>query len=249
MPTRKEMIEIAATQSAIELGCDAKDFFRDGHVIVSPVVSKAARHYLQLPFDCQLVSYGNNIVASVRDDLRASVERYLSETDKAHCFETPAIHTLDKLLAPFGLQTYYMAEYFLPDPAVIPELECSYTVRILEQNELGDYYTAEWSNALCKARKADDRLAAIAFDGDRPVGMAGCSADCQTMWQIGVDVLPPYRRKGIAAALTAWLTREIFARGKVPFYCAAWCNLASVGNALRSGFRPAWVELTAKPIE
>ena len=69
------------------------------------------------------------------------------------------------------------------------------------------------------------------------------------MWQIGVDVLPQYRRQGIAAAVTSHLAMEILKRGKVPFYCAAWSNLKSVRNALRCGFRPAWVEMTVKPIE
>ena len=80
------------------------------------------------------------------------------------------------------------------------------------------------------------------------MGLAGCSADCAHMWQIGIDVLPAYRRQGIAAALTNRIARETFARGKVPFYCAAWANVRSVRNALTSGFKPAWVELTARPI-
>ena len=66
------------------------------------------------------------------------------------------------------------------------------------------------------------------------------------MYQIGIDVLPRYRRQGIAAALTSRLALEVLKLGKVPFYCAAWCNVASVRNAIRSGFRPAWVEVTAK---
>ena len=45
------------------------------------------------------------------------------------------------------------------------------------------------------------------------------------------------------------LAVEILKRGKVPFYCAAWSNLKSVRNALRSGFRPAWMELTVKSRE
>lgn len=69
------------------------------------------------------------------------------------------------------------------------------------------------------------------------------------MWQIGIDVLPDYKREGIAAALTSRLADEILKRGRVPFYCAAWSNIASVRNALKSGFRPAWVEMTAKPAE
>ena len=66
------------------------------------------------------------------------------------------------------------------------------------------------------------------------------------MYQIGVDVLPEYRRQGLASTLTSRLALEILSLGKMPFYCAAWCNIPSVGNAIRSGFRPAWVEVTAR---
>ena len=79
------------------------------------------------------------------------------------------------------------------------------------------------------------------------MGLAGSSADCATMWLIGVDVLPAYRRQGIAAALTSRLALEILERGKVPFYCAAWANLKSVRYAIRCGFEPAWVEIDARP--
>ena len=40
---------------------------------------------------------------------------------------------------------------------------------------------------------------------------------------------------------------ECAARGKVPFYCCAWSNIRSARNAVRSGFRPAWAQLTVKP--
>lgn len=66
------------------------------------------------------------------------------------------------------------------------------------------------------------------------------------MWQIGIEVLPEYRRMNIASALTSTLAIEILERGKVPFYCAAWSNIKSVRNVIKSGFRPAWVEMTAK---
>ena len=88
-----------------------------------------------------------------------------------------------------------------------------------------------------------------AYDCGRLVALAGASADCDTMWQIGVDVLPEYRGRGLAKTVTSRLAQEVFARGKVPFYCAAWSNLPSVRNALSCGFRPAWVQLTARPVE
>ena len=67
--------------------------------------------------------------------------------------------------------------------------------------------------------------------------------------QIGVDVLPAYRKRNVAAALTSRLAKEILQAGKVPFYCAAWCNLPSVKNALKCGFYPAWTQMTAMPAE
>jgi predicted GNAT family acetyltransferase len=88
-----------------------------------------------------------------------------------------------------------------------------------------------------------------AYDAGKLIALAACSADCDTMWQIGIDVLPEYRRKGIASALTSRLAVEILERGKVPFYCCAWSNIGSARNAIRSGFRPAWVEMTMKSIE
>ena len=34
---------------------------------------------------------------------------------------------------------------------------------------------------------------------ERMIGLIACSIDCDDMWQIGVDVLQEYRRKGIAS--------------------------------------------------
>ena len=124
--------------------------------------------------------------------------------------------------------------------------ECAYELKILTQEDFAGLYVEQWSNALCEKRKQLDVLGVGAYDADRLIGLAGCSADCDTMWQIGVDVLPEYRRKGIASALTGRLAWEILERGKVPFYCCAWSNIKSARNAIRSGFRPAWAEMTVK---
>ena len=140
-----------------------------------------------------------------------------------------------------------MSEYYLPDINRIPVLSCGYETRILKQEDFGELYLPEWSNALCKERRDLDILGVGAYDGNTLVGLAACSADCEAMWQIGVDVLPEYRRQGIASALTSALAKEIINRDKVPFYCTAWSNIRSVRNAVKTGFVPAWVEMSAKP--
>ena len=146
-----------------------------------------------------------------------------------------------------GHKICFMAEYYLPDVKRLCPIKCGYELRVLESKDFSELYLPEWSNALCEDRKELDVLGMGAYHGDRLIGLAGCSADAEMMWQIGVDVLPEYRRQGIAAALTSGLAMEIMKRGRMPFYCSAWSNIRSVRNAVKSGFVPTWVEMTVKP--
>ncbi len=249
MWTNEKIIKIAMEQSAEDLCCNPEDFLKRENVFVESKDSPRARKYLTLPFSCQMVSYGNNVVASTAPELWEIAEKYLQHTDVAHAFETPSIHLLDDSLLPHGQRICFMAEYFLPDLERLKPIDCKYEMRILEKEDFSNLYKPEWSNALCEKRSHLDVLAVGAYNGDKLIGLAGCSADCDTMWQIGIDVLPEYRRQGVASALTSRLAIEILNRGKVPFYCAAWCNIKSVRNAIKCGFYPAWVEMTTKPME
>lgn len=106
---------------------------------------------------------------------------------------------------------------FLPDVNVLKRRECNYQLKVLEQKDFVNLYLPTWENALCKDRKQLDVLGIGAYDNEKLIGLAACSADCDDMWQIGVDVLPDYRRQGIASSLTSNLAIEIIDRGKVPF--------------------------------
>ncbi len=244
--TNQEILNIAMQQSAIDLNCNHNDFLRSDNIIVTSRTNDKARKYLSLPFDCNLVSYGNNIVASVPSDIADIVKEYINQFEIYRCFETPNFHILNDRLQKYGLRICFMAEYFLPDINHLKKLPCDYKTVILSPKDFLDLYKPEWSNALCKDKKHLDVIAAGAYYGDKLIGLAGASADCDSMWQIGIDVLPDYRRQNIACALTSKLALKILSKGKVPFYCCAWSNISSVRNAIKSGFRPAWVELTAK---
>lgn len=247
--TNKEILNIALQQSAYDCNCRPEDFMKDTNVVVLSKKHPKARCYLPLPLECDLVSYGNNIVAQVSKRVNEAVTSYINRFPVEHCFETPNMHVLNEALEQYGLKVCFMAEYFLPDITQLRKLDCEYELRVLQSPDFADLYTKEWSNALCSDRKEKDVLGVGAYDGDKLIGLAGCSADCETMWQIGVDVLPAYRKRGIASALTSRLALEAIDLGKVPFYCAAWSNIKSVRNAIKSGFRPAWVELTARSRE
>lgn len=244
--TQAEIWSIAMAQSAADSSCSPADFLSGNNRVVPSRKNPAARKYLELPFLCNLTIYGNNIVASVSEPYAEIAGDYISRYAVEHCFETPNLHVLMERLRPLGVNVCWMAEYWLPDLTRLQPLVCRYELRLLDAGDFAGLYVPEWSNALCEKRKALDVLGVGAYDNGRLIGLAGCSADCETMWQIGIDVLPEYRRQGVAGALTSTLACEILARGKVPFYCCAWSNVRSAGNAVRSGFRPAWVEMSVK---
>ena len=90
-------------------------------------------------------------------------------------------------------------------------------MKLLTQTDFADLYLSEWSNALCEKRKHLDVLGVGAYDGEQLVGLAGCSADCDTMWQIGIDVLPEYRRQGIPQRSRAVLPTRFWTEEKCRF--------------------------------
>lgn len=249
MMNNKDILRIAMEQSAADIGCKAEDLISDKNVVVPLNPGPNAKKYYKFPIGCNIISYGSNAVAAVTDEVADIVTEYITRFEFYHCFETPNMHWLDERLSAKGQTTCFMAEYYLPDVNRLTDLPCAYDMKVLEKGQFEDQYLPEWSNALCSDRKHLDVLAVGAYDDGKLVGLAGCSADAEQMWQIGVDVLPEYRRNGIASAITSKLALEILERDKVPFYCTAWSNIRSVRNAVKSGLIPAWAEMTVKPVD
>ena len=253
--TAREILAIAMRQSARDCACSEEDFRRDRNVVVESKKAEGTSRFLEVPHICALFSYGSNIVASCRADLVPEVTEFVNGHESVYrCFDTPGLYELNRILEKAGARVDWMHNFYLPDPEQVyrTELPCPYETREMHPEDFTGLYTEErgqgvpkWGNALSHVRKELDVLGVGAFDGGELIGLAACSADCPEMWQIGIDVLPEYRRKGIASALTNRLARAILERGKVPFYAAAWANVRSVKNGIRSGFRPAWSVITA----
>ena len=178
--TNQEVIQIALAQSAQDSTCAPEDFLKQENVTVISRQNPKARKYLELPLSCDLVSYGNNIVAQGHEDLLPVIRTYIDSYPVEHCFETPNLHVLDDMLRPFGKKVCFMAEYFLPDVEALKPQPCDYELRLLYQQDFAGLYLPQWSNALCANRRHLDVLGVGAYDGDKLIGLAGCSADCST---------------------------------------------------------------------
>ncbi len=249
--TNQEILQIAMKQSAVDIGCQAEDFCRgENKVVIYQKRAAARNNFGGFSHFCSLISYGNNTVASVDERIVHAVVDYVRQVPFYRCFETPYSRGLANILLPYGMEIGLAREGFLPDLDILRPLSCSYPVKILTPSEFAHFYTDPWTrNALRRDYRHLDVLAVGAYDGSRLIGLAGCSADCAVMWQIGIDVLPDYRKQGVASALTSTLACEVLKQDKIPYYCCVWANIPSARNAMRSGFRPAWVEMTAESIK
>lgn len=138
--TNCEMMEIAMRQSAEDMGCHVEDFKADKNVVVPINLGKKARKYLKEPITCNLVSYGNNIMAASIPETMDLVSAYVDKFEFYHCFETPNMHWLNERLAEKGHKICFMAEYYLPDISRIPTLSCAYVTRVLTQEAFADLY-------------------------------------------------------------------------------------------------------------
>jgi GNAT superfamily N-acetyltransferase len=126
----------------------------------------------------------------------------------------------------------------------LPELRYE-DVRHLAAGEVAalEQLPAELREELREAEAAGIRIAAAIADG-MPVAFCYAGSETESLWDIGIDTLEPWRRRGFAARAVAFEVERYRALGKRPVWGAVESNDASRGLAAKLGFVPAdelWV--------
>ena len=193
-----------------------------------------------------MVTTGSNAVITADEQLHPFLHDFMTKTGH-YLFELPNMLPLERELNKFNhtlSQTYHM---FLPSQDVQPLLDLP--VKWFYGEEIHKFYGDErFPNAICDEYdpRRPDRIAVCAYDGDDIMGMAGCSEDAKGWQQIGIDVLPQYRSRGVGVYLVTLLKNEILKGNDIPFYGTSLSNCHSWNIAIKCGFKPAWVEVGSK---
>ena len=199
------------------------------------------------PFRAACVD-GKLLVAGSPEMVTWCRERYAQKV-AAWFMEFSVLRALNERLNADGLRIAMAHPFFLPAHPVRPCTD-GFTITWYEQEEIGQFRgDGRFGEAYAFLPDAPDVLGVSASIGGELCAMAGASRDSARMWQIGIDVLPAYRRRGLGSALTALLAREVERRGALPFYGTSMSHIASQRVALRAGFEPAWTELYAERME
>ena len=198
-----------------------------------------------------LACFGNACVASVDEKAKDFAEDFVQKHNGRRCLEQ--FRDLNEEARKYN-KRLGMGDAFLPDINKNRSVEPDFDVKIFINDEINKFYSDDrFHNALGYADYNDGRSDVIAVAGynkdGQIMGMAGASNDSDTMWQIGIDVVPEFRNRGVATALVSIITSEILKKNIVPFYGTAWSHTASKNVAISSGYKPAWVELGARDIK
>ena len=90
--------------------------------------------------------------------------------------------------------------------------------------------------------KCISNIAYCAFKDGKIIGVAGADKINDEIWEVGIEVLPEYRKDGLATILTKNLTIEILNKGIVPIWSASVSNIGSQAVATNSDYIPLWME-------
>lgn len=126
----------------------------------------------------------------------------------------------------------------LTDPSRLPPAPDD-AVRFLQPGELEELVgiSAELRRELSSAEAEGEPVAAVLVDG-RPVSFCYPGSVTETLWDISIDTLPEFRRRGLAGRCVAHVIRHMWMMGRDPVWGAVVENPASWMLARKLGFEP-----------
>lgn len=238
-------------QLSKDLNCKEDDFDKKEDIVVLPALNEGRRMYGKDKDFFHMATLGGNAVITADEALIPFFRGFLNKDwDKKGfwLFSQPNLILIDRELNKYGYALSQSHHMFLPSAEV--KKTDAYPIKwFCGYEEIKPFYgDKRFLNALCGEYDPlrPDTMAVCAYDGEKIMGMAGCSMDAPRWQQIGIDVLPEYRSRGVGGFLVTLLKNRIAETGDIPFYGTGSANYHSWNIALNSGFKPAWVEIEAR---
>ncbi len=249
----KDLQEVLYRQLAMDLACSGEDVRSRCNVFThagrksgmrrSDALRSTAMHLISLN--------GKLLVRSEDARLIEWMEKEYGTSPGAWFSEYSTMKGLDEGLKSFGLAIRDFRLYFIPG-----ELGLKTRAEEKLRDHVLNWYQGEeihqfkgdsrFREAIVFEKEAPDMIALTASRDGQIQAMTGANADADSMWQMGVNVLPGSEGFGIGTAVVTLLKEEILRKGVLPYYGTAMSHIVSQRIAVRAGFVPAFAELTTK---
>ena len=189
-----------------------------------------------------LTTRTNNVIACVPDYLKESLEEYIKLKEYAYdLFTSPSIYLLNNIFEDNDVdcKAVEVFEYWVNTSnklLKVPKTEFKLRKFKNFNKYIGDndFYNV-WLDG---KRKQDNRFGYEILDKDKVIGACGVSGDSEYFWQLGLNVLPEYRGRGLGEVLVKSCINECKRLKKYPIYAIVPSNISSKRLAMKCNLKP-----------
>ena len=218
---KEQIINIIKAYLSEKFECDISDLDKKGINITKN--KQDSKLKMLLFYDLILVSSSENMYDFVSEKLK--------NKDTYEIFEFPLV--------------YGQSIYFVPNLNKISKQEeiSKYEFKLFDGNTNEIDLESGFENAITfENKRCISNIAYCAFKDGKIIGVAGADKINDEIWEVGIEVLPEYRKDGLATILTKNLTLKILQKGIVPIWSASVSNIGSQAVATNSDYIPLWME-------
>ena len=215
-------------------------------------IIKVIKKYLSEKFECNIADLdkkGLNIIKNKQDSklkmllfydliLVSSSEnmynyvcKMLKDKNTYEVFEFPLV--------------YGQSIFYIPNLNKITKQDevSKYEFKLFDGNTNEIDLSSGFENAITfEDGKCVSSIAYCAYEDGKVIGVTGADKVTDEIWEVGIEVLPEYRKDGLATILTKNLTLKILEKGIVPIWSASVSNIGSQAVATNSEYIPLWME-------
>lgn len=140
---------------------------------------------------------------------------------------------------------YGQSIYYVPNLNKIQRQDeiSKYEFKMFDGNTSEIELSGGFENALSfENGKCTSDIAYCAYNDGKIIGVAGADRVTDDIWEVGIEVLPGFRKDGLATILTKNLTMKILEKDIVPIWSASVSNIGSQAVACNSDYIPLWME-------
>ena len=220
---KEKIIGIIKNYLSDKFDCDIEVLDRSGLNIIKNEIDDNKVKML-LFYDLVLVSASENLYEIAKERLNGK--------NVYEIFEFPLV---------YGQSIYYIPDV---DRLEMQDEISDYKFRLFDGNTSEIELSSGFENAITFDENGNciSQIAYCAYDNGKIIGVAGADKVNENIWEVGIEILPEYRKSGLATILTKNLTMKILEKGIVPIWCASSTNIGSQAVASRSNYIPLWVE-------
>ena len=237
---------ILEQQLAIDYNCTLAEVQGSKNMIKSKKQNTGARPVGDADSMLKIICYGGKLLVMADEKLLEWCREKLEDFDAAWISEPQTLCAIHEKLKEYGQCLADTHHYYIPVSGIEFVEKRFETEWYMEKEILRFEGDERFDEAFLFDERIPDMVAVAAVEQGKILGMAGATADCGNMWQIGVNVTEEGKGKGVGTYVTALLKNKILEMGKVPFYSTVESHIKSQRVAVQAGFMPAFYEIYSK---